>query len=71
MKPLDDTERLDAIGKYGLCVATHDTLQHGQWERAWVCQYGPGMERVMMAPTIREVIDAAVLDITTNGPAKH
>ena len=68
---MDDTERLDAIGHYGLCVATHDTLNHGGWERTWVCQYGPGMERVIMAPTIRAVIDAAVLDIQTNNLVKH
>ena len=40
---MTDEERLDAIGNYGLCIATHDTLQHGDWERVWVCQYGPAM----------------------------
>lgn len=68
---MTDEERLNAIGKYGLCVATHDTLNHGEWERTWVCQYGPAMERIIMAPTIREVIDAAVLDIQTLGQQKH
>ena len=68
---MNDTERLDAIGHYGLCVATHDSLNHGEWERVWVCQYGPGMQKVVMASTIREVIDAAVLDIHTMGQQPH
>jgi hypothetical protein len=59
---VNDTERLDALDAYGLCVATHDTLQHGQWSRVWVCTYS---DRVMLGPTIRDVIDAAVLDINT------
>jgi len=68
---VNDTERLDAIGEYGLCVATHDTLNYGEWERTWVCQYGTQMERLVMAPTIREAIDAAVLDLRATGAAKH
>lgn len=68
---MTDTERLNAIGEYGLCVATHDMLSHGQWERTWVCQYGEAQERLVMAPTIREAIDAAVLDLHTIGEAKH
>jgi hypothetical protein len=59
---VNDTERLEALEIYGLCVATHDTLKHGSWERVWVCTYG---DRTMMGPTIRDVIDAAVLDINT------
>ena len=61
---MNDTQRLDALNDYGLCLATHDTLSHGQWTRVWVVQYG---DRVMLAPTIREAIDAAVFDITTQG----
>lgn len=69
---MTDTERLDAIGHYGLCVATHDLLNHGEWERTWVCTYYIGTEqRVMMAPTIRDVIDAAVLDLTTSSATEH
>lgn len=59
---MNDSERLDALEIYGLCVATHDVLQHGQWARTWVCSYG---DRVMLGPTIRDVIDSAVLDINT------
>lgn len=65
---MNDTQRLDALNDYGLCIATHDTLNHGEWSRVWVAQYG---DRVMLGPTIREVIDAAVLDITTQGLARN
>lgn len=61
---MNDTQRLDALSDYGLCLATHDTLSHDGWSRVWVVQYG---ERIIMAPSIREAIDAAVLDISTNG----
>lgn len=61
---MNDTQRLDALNDYGLCLATRDTLQHGEWTRTWVCQYG---ERVMLGPTIRACIDAAVLDIQAAG----
>lgn len=65
---MTDTERLDALNDYGLCVATHDTLRHNEWQRTWVCQYG---DRVMMGPTIRAVIDSAVLDIVTSGQRRN
>ena len=65
---MNDTQRLDALNDYGLCLATHDTLNHGSWSRVWVCQYG---DRVMLAPTIREAIDAAIFDITTNHLTKN
>jgi hypothetical protein len=68
---MTDTERLDAIGEYGLCVTTHDTLRDGQWYRQWVCQYGEAQERLVVAPSIREAIDAAVLDLRTNEQVKH
>jgi hypothetical protein len=61
---VNDTQRLDALGQYGLCVVTHDTLVAGVWTRQWVAQYGPS---AVVAPTIREAIDLAVLDITTGG----
>lgn len=62
---MNDTERLDALCEYGLCLATHDTLKHGVWERLWVVQYYDS--HVILAPTIREAIDAAVLDIRAAG----
>jgi hypothetical protein len=65
---VNDTQRLDALNDYGLCLATHDTLQHGTWTRVWVVQYS---DRVMLAPTIREAIDAAVLDITAQGLTRN
>lgn len=65
---MNDTQRLEAIGDYGLCLATHDTLAHSGWTRMWVVTYD---ERVILGPTIREVIDAAVLDITTRGLARN
>lgn len=64
----NDTDRLDALGHYGLCVVTHDTLVDGVWHRQWVAQYGPS---AVVAPTIREAIDAAMLDITTGGLTKQ
>lgn len=68
---MNDSDRLDAIGEYGLCVATHDSLTHEGWERVWVCQYGEAGQNVYMAPTIREAIDGAVLDLTTRGARRH
>jgi hypothetical protein len=65
---MNDTQRLDALNDYGLCLATHDTLNHGEWFRVWVVQYG---ETVMMGPTIREAIDAAVLDLITRGQTRQ
>lgn len=67
---MNDSDRLDAIGEYGLCVATHDSLTREGWERTWVCQYEiAGETRVIFAPDIRDVIDAAILEFTTiNGP---
>lgn len=65
---MNDTQRLDALNDYGFCIATHDTLNHSGWVRVWVAQYG---DRIIMAPTIREVIDAAVLDITTQGLTRN
>lgn len=65
---MNDTQRLDALGEYGLCLATHDTMRHGQWERIWVCQHG---DHIMLAPTIREAIDAAVLDIQAQGLSRN
>lgn len=57
---MNDTQRLDAIGEYGLCIATHDTLAHSLWTRVWVVTY---LDKVLLAPTIREAIDGAVLDL--------
>jgi hypothetical protein len=63
-QPNHDTSRLDAIGTCGLCLAVEDTLEAGEWTRRWICHYG---EKVLKTDTIREAIDAAVLDITTDG----
>lgn len=65
---MNDTQRLDALNAYGLCIATHDTLRNGEWQRTWVAQYG---ERDALAPSIREVIDAAVLDINAHGMTRQ
>lgn len=60
---LTDTERLDAIGEYGLCVVTSDQLTAAGWERTWVCNYyKDNQDKVIFGPSIREVIDAAILD---------
>jgi len=68
---MNDTQRLDAIGEYGLMVSTYDELQNGQWYRTWICRYGDGGQRAVAVPTIREAIDAAVLDIRTINVSKH
>ena len=69
---MTDTERLDALGDYGLCVAAHDSLNHDGWERCWVCTYSIGSEqRVIMGEDIRAVIDAAVLDLQTSNHIEH
>lgn len=68
---MNDTQRLDAIGEYGLMVSTYDELVHGQWKRSWICRYGEGGQMAVVAPTIRDAIDAAVLDIRTIDVQKH
>lgn len=65
---MNDTQRLDAIHEYGLCLATHEVLTTVGWQLTWVVHYG---DRVMLAPTIREAIDAAVFDLSTRGLAKQ
>lgn len=60
---MDDTQRLDAIDEHGLCIASQDTLTNAGWTRAWVCHY---CDRMAVAPTIREALDAAVLDMVTD-----
>lgn len=67
---MKDTERLDAIEKYGLCLATHDVLQHGSWIRTWVVQMGSD-PHVILAPSIREVIDAAILYVSSQGLTRN
>ena len=59
-----DTERLDAIGEHGLCIPRHDVMGPNGWGESWVCYY---QDRMAVAPTIREAIDAAALDIVTGG----
>lgn len=66
--PLNDTQRLDAIREYGLCLASHEVRTSGGWKSGWVVHYG---EHVIVAPTIREAIDAAVLDLCTRNPSER
>lgn len=63
---MNDTERLDVIGEYGLWLSSVDVFRDGQWVRRWDCYYGPGMDRHVNASTIREVIDAAIEDLKKN-----
>lgn len=65
---MNDTQRLDAIGEYGLCIATHDSLNRSQWQRTWVITYH---DKTLLAPTIREAIDAAVLDLRSMGLTRN
>lgn len=65
---MNDSQRLDALNDYGLCLATHDTLKNSEWVRVWIVQYD---ETIMMAPTIREAIDAAVLDLSMRGKTRQ
>lgn len=55
---MDDTQRLDSLAEYGLCVSQHSLLQNDQWTERWVCHFGIGES--LEGETIREVIDAAV-----------
>ena len=65
---MNDTQRLNALEDYGLCLATHEVLSSAGWQRTWVVCYG---ERTILAPTIREAIDAAVLDIRAQGLSRN
>lgn len=65
---MPDSEMLDAIGDYGLCVAAHDVLSAGDWERTWVCQSG---ELVYLAPSIREAITGTVQLLQKQGATRH
>lgn len=66
---MDDTQRLDAIGNYGLCVVRHDDLVGGRWLSRWTCNYGVGVQ--VEAPTMRQAIDLAVADIERHGADCH
>lgn len=69
---MNDSKRLDAIGEYGLCVATHDVLVNTEWTRTWICQYLiEGEAKIIMGGDIREVIDAAVAEIQAQGEIRH
>jgi len=63
-----DTERLDAIGEYGLFIASHDELTKDGWVCSWVCHY---MDRMVAAASMRDAIDLAVMDIKTGGQTPH
>lgn len=54
---MTDEERLDALEKYGLCLAQHQTLTHTGWDITWVCVVG---DHAIVGPAIRDVIDTAV-----------
>lgn len=58
---MNDTQRLDALGEYGLCLVRHDELVAGRWLQRWVVNYGVG--KSLEAPTEREAIDRAVADL--------
>lgn len=55
-----DTERLDAIGKYGLSLSRDEQLVEGKWRPTWRCQYGMTSDDVMHGNSIRGVIDYAI-----------
>lgn len=55
-----DTERLDAIGKYGLSLSRDEQLVEGTWIKTWRCQYGVAEDDVMLGNSIRGVIDHAI-----------
>lgn len=61
---VNDTQRLDALNDYGLCLTTQDSLVEGVWHRQWICAYG---DSAVISSTLRKAIDAAVLDISTKG----
>lgn len=55
---MNDTQRLDALDTYGLCIAHVLVKKEGAWTSRWVCHYG--IDQSIEAPTIREAIDGAV-----------
>lgn len=58
---LTDTQRLDAIFNYGLCIMGHHELIGGVWVDSWACAYD--VDKQVMGTSIREAIDLAVEDI--------
>lgn len=58
---MDDSQRLDSLATYGLCVAQLASFIEGEWSYRWVCHFG--IEQRVEAPSIREVIDLAVATI--------
>lgn len=65
----DDTIRLNAIDEYGLCVIAHDQLTLEGWQRTWSCHYAGN--RTVLGPTIRAVIDLAILDLGASNLIQH
>lgn len=59
---MDDTQRLDALELHGLCIAQLAEKMNGEWSYRWVCHFG--IDEKIEAPTIRQVIDLAVDQIT-------
>lgn len=56
---MTDTERLDAISKYGLAIMCNHNLIDGEWEEEWHCHcFKTG--KTIVGDTIREVIDTSV-----------
>lgn len=65
---MTDTERLDAIGEYGLFISTQVRVQAPAWSTSWVCCYG---DRMIFAASMRDAIDLAVMDIKTGWSLPH
>lgn len=57
---MTDTERLDAIGGYGLQLACDQHYGNGKFREVWHCRYGMGKDDVTTGKSIREVIDFAI-----------
>lgn len=58
---MNDTQRLDAFESHGLFLTQHAYLENGVWFSQWVCHYG--LDQKIEAGSLREVIDAAILQI--------
>lgn len=67
---MNDSERLDAIAKYGLCIATHDEFRDGKWIRHWIAAQDDSGD-VIIADTLREAIDLAVLNSAKVNGKRH
>jgi len=57
MRILTDTERLDALSDYGLCLAQNLHVTISGTDETWVCTWS---DKCVIAPTQREAIDLMV-----------